>query len=176
MTTEQGHAGEEIRGLYAATRAEFMELLESVSEEAWGKQSLNPGWTNGEILAHILFGFLIVNALLPMARFWARLPRGSSRLFAGLLNAMSGPFNWINALGTRGQAKVFSRPRIGKRFDRIMKSLLSKLNRIRDNEWQKGMYYPTKWDPNFGEFMTLKEVFYYPVAHFKLHKDQIAPN
>jgi hypothetical protein len=87
---------------------------------------------------------------------------------------MTGPFNFINAIGTRGQAKVFHYDRIGKRFERVIGSLLSKMDLIRDDEWGKGMYYPTRWDPNFDEFMTLEALFRYPVAHFKLHKDQIA--
>ena len=37
----------------AAARAEFHALLDSLSEEDFRRQSLNPGWTNGEILAHM---------------------------------------------------------------------------------------------------------------------------
>jgi hypothetical protein len=36
------------------------------------------------------------------------------------------------------------------------------------------MYYPTKWDPNFEEFMTLEKLFHYPVTHFNFHLTQIA--
>ena len=45
--TIQKAIGEEL----AATRARFHSLLASLSEEDFQKQSLNPGWTNGEILA-----------------------------------------------------------------------------------------------------------------------------
>jgi len=51
-----------------ASQTKFHELLNSLSEEDFQSQSLNPGWTNGEILAHMTFGFMIVNVLLPMAR------------------------------------------------------------------------------------------------------------
>ena len=47
------------------TRASFHSLLNSLSEEDFQKPSLNPGWTNGEILAHMTFGFIIINVLLP---------------------------------------------------------------------------------------------------------------
>ena len=152
----------------------FHDLLDSLSEQDFHRQSLNPGWTNGEILAHMTFGFIIVNVLLWMARLWGQLPRGSSKWFAWLLNAFTGPFNGINALGARGQGRVFTRRRVGKIFDRAHRSLLKKVNWIREDEWEHGMYYPTKWDANFDEFMTIEKLFYYPVVHFNFHFNQIA--
>jgi hypothetical protein len=165
---------EEIHKELETTRARFHSLLASLSERDFQKQSLNPGWTNGEILAHMTFGFIILNVLLPMARLWGRLPRGSSRWFAWLLNALTRPFNWINALGARGQGRMFTRDRIGNIYDRVYFSLVKKINSIRDDEWQRGMYYPAKWDPNFEEFMTLEKLFHYPVKHFNFHLTQIA--
>ena len=159
-----------------ATRAKFHSLLASLSEQDFQKQSLNHGWTNGEIVAHMTFGFLIVNVLLPMARLWGRLPRGSSKWFARLLNALTGPFNWVNALGARGQGKIFTRKRIGNIYDRVYFSLVKKIHSIDDTEWGRGMYYPTKWDANFDEFMTLEKLFHYPVTHFNFHLTQIAHN
>lgn len=174
MTTDDHFPAEEIRTLYASTRAEFHALLASISEEDWDKQSLNSGWSNGEIFAHILFGFIILNVLLPMARLWGKFPKETSKPFAHFLNFMTKPFHWINALGARGQGKVFTYRRIGKIFDKVHASLLAKANTIEGNEWQKGMYYPTKWDPNFSDFMTLEKLLLYPVAHFKFHQNQIA--
>ena len=109
-----------------------------------------------------------------MARAWGRLPKGSSKWFAWLLNAFTGPFNWINALGARGQGKVFTRQRVGKIYDWAYFSLLRKINSIREDEWEHGMYYPTKWDSNFSDFMTLEKLFHYPVIHLNFHLGQIA--
>jgi len=155
-------------------RAEFHQLLDSFSEKDFQRQSLNPGWTNGEILAHMTFGFMIVDVLLPMTRLWGKLPKGSSKWFAWLLNSFTGLFNWFNALGARGQAKVFTHQRIGKIFDSTYFSLLKKVESIKDHEWERGMYYPTKWDANFDEFMTLEKLIHYPVVHFNFHLTQIA--
>ncbi|HEX5808812.1 MAG TPA: DinB family protein [Anaerolineales bacterium] len=164
---------EAIRLQLDTARADFHRLLATLSEQDLQKQSLNPGWTNGEILAHMTFGFLVINVLLPMARLWGRLPRGSSKWFAWLLNALTGPFNWFNALGARGQGKVFTHQRIGKIYDRVYFSLLKKIDSIQDREWEHGMYYPTKWDSNFDEFMTLEKLFKYSVTHFNFHLTQI---
>ena len=174
MRTDDLFSAKKISTLYDSTRDEFHALLESISEEDWNKQSLNSGWSNGEIFAHILFGFIILNALLPMARIWGKLPKATSKPFANFLNFITRPFNWINALGARGQGRVFTYRNVGKIFDKVLSSLLSKANTIHGDEWQTGMYYPAKWDPNFNDFMTLEKLFLYPIAHFKLHQNQIA--
>ena len=165
---------EEILAQLDAARAAFHTLLRSFSEQDFQRQSLNPGWTNGEILAHMTFGFIIINVLLPMAHLWGRLPKSSSKWFAWLLNTLTGPFNGFNALGARGQGKVFTHQRVGKIFDGAYFSLLKKINSIKDDEWERGMYYPTKWDSNFDEFMTLEKLFHYPVTHFNFHLAQIS--
>jgi hypothetical protein len=149
-------------------------LLSSLSEQDFHKHSLNPGWTNGEILAHMTFGFIILNALLSMARLWGLLPKRSSKWFAWLLNALTGTFNWINELGARGQGKVFTPNRVGNVYDRAFFSLLNKVNSIQDHEWERGMYYPMKSNANFDEFMTLEKLFYYPIVHFRFHRQQIS--
>jgi len=174
MNANSGALKEGIFRELEMTRAKFHSLLEPLSEKDFQKQSLHPGWTNGEILAHMAFGFMITNRLLPIARLWGRLPRGSSKRFAWLLNALTDPFNWINALGTRGQGKIFTRKRIGNIYDRVYFPLVKKIDSIKDEEWEHGMYFPTKWDADFDEFMTLEKLFHYPVKHFNFHVTQIS--
>lgn len=174
MSVHSQQTREEIRKELQAAQRQFHQLLDSLPESEFHKQSLNPGWTNGEILAHMTFGFTVINVLLPMARLWGKLPKGSSRWFAWLLNSLTGPFNWFNALGARAQGRIFTRQRIGKIYDGVYSALLRKLNSIADDEWGHGMYYPTKWDSNFDEFMTLEKLFHYPITHFKFHLGQIA--
>lgn len=163
-----------IRTELESTRATFHTLLGSLTEEDLRECSHNPGWTNGEILAHMTFGFIVINVLLPMARLWGCLPKGSSKWFAWLLNSLTGLFNWVNALGARFQGRVFNYERVGSVYDWVHASLLNQVDSIKDNEWQHGMYYPTKWDANFDEFMTLEKLFHYPVIHFNFHLNQIA--
>ena len=163
-----------IRSELEATRVAFHALLESLSKDDLDRQSLNPGWTNGEILAHTLFGFILLNGLLPLTRTWGRLPRDSSKPFAWLLNAATGPFNRFNALGARMQGKVFTHKRLGILFDRALVSLLIKARKIKEEEWTRGMYYPTRWDSHFSSFMTIEKLFHYPVVHFYFHLAQIA--
>jgi len=174
MYADKNSIREEILAQLASARASFHSLLAALSEQDFQKQSLNPGWTNGEILAHMTFGFLVIDVLVPVARLWGRLPKNSSKWFASLLDALTAPFNWVNALGARGQGKVFTHQRIGNIYDRVYVSLVKKVDSIGEDEWDRGMYYPTKWEGNFDEFMTLQKLFHYPVRHFNFHKTQIA--
>ena len=174
MITKPQDTRETVRAELEATRATFHVLLGSLTQENLRRRSHNPGWTNGEILAHITFGFIVVNVLLPMARLWGRLPKSSSKWFAWLLNSATGPFNWVNALGARFQGRIFNYERVGKIYDWVHASLLKQVDSIKEDEWQHGMYYPTRWDSNFDEFMTLEKLFHYPVIHFNFHLKQIA--
>jgi uncharacterized damage-inducible protein DinB len=162
-----------IRAELEATQKVFHELLDSFSEADFHRKSQNPGWTNGEILVHMMFGFIILNALLPLARLWAHLPKWTSKPFAWLLNRFTTPFNWINALGARGQARLFPYRKLRTIYDRANDRLMKLIDHIHDEEWERGMYYPTRWDSNFHEFMTIRELFHYPVKHFNFHLGQI---
>ncbi len=165
---------ESIRMELTSARDTFRRLVSSLTDADLKRKSLNPGWTNGEILAHMTFGFIVVRAFMPISRFHGRLPKAASRPFAWTLNAVTGPFNWINALGARGQGMVFSRERLPGIFDRTHFALLKQLHSVADAELRQGMYFPHKWDPDFKEFMTLEEQFRYPVVHFNSHLGQIA--
>ncbi len=162
-----------IRTELESARKVFHTLLGSLSESDMQKKSHNPGWTNGEVLAHMTFGLIILNVLLPMARIWGHLPKWTSNFFTSLLDAFTIPFNWINALGARMQGHVFTYKRIGKLYDQVYLSLMRQIDSIKDNEWDHGMYYPTQWDSNFGEFMTIEELFHYSIRHFHFHLGQI---
>jgi hypothetical protein len=45
-------------------RQEFCDMAASISEPWWARPSHNPGWTDGQLLFHVLHGFILV---LPLA-------------------------------------------------------------------------------------------------------------
>jgi hypothetical protein len=51
---------------------------------------------------------------------------------------------------------------------------VKQINSIQEDEWERGMHYPTRWDANFSDFMTIEKLFHYPVIHFNFHLGQIA--
>ena len=114
----------EILAELATTRATFHALLTPLTDADLRKPSHNPGWTNGEILFHMTFGFILILTLAPLVRLFGRLPSQFSYGFARLLNAVTGFFNWFNALGPRMGGKVFTRNRIGRLYDWVYRSLV----------------------------------------------------
>lgn len=160
---------EQILGELEATREQFHRLLDSMSEADWSSGSRNPAWTNGQLVFHMAFGFMLIPPLFSLIRFWSRRSRRASRSFAAALDSATPLFHWVNARGPRGAARVFGPERLGRKYERVHAAILRKLDTVRDDEWDAGMYYPRRWDPTFGEFMTFAELFRYPVAHFRGH-------
>jgi DinB superfamily len=163
-----------IRTELEETRLQFHRLLESLTKSDWDAPSCNPAWTNGQLLFHMAFAFILIPPLFCMIRFWSRRSRRSSHAFARALNSATPLFNWINALGPRVGARVYGRRRLGAKYDSVHIAILGKLDSVQDVEWDQGMYYPRRWDPSFGEFMTFEQLFHYPVAHFSHHQRHLS--
>ena len=130
-------------------------------------------WTNEELLFHMVFGFLVVRRLLPLVRLVSSLPPWVGRSFAALLDAGRVPFHWVNYMGSRGAALVFDRRRMGRLSDRTIAALVTSLESEQENRLHRGMPFPTSWDPYFQPYMTLAEVYAYPVLHYRHHRNQL---
>lgn len=107
----------------------------------------------------MVFGYLIVQRLLVLARVLGRLPDPVSRVFARALNAATGPFHNHN--------------RMGARLDHVIAALQGRLGREHDDAFCRGMHYPTRWDPFFNDYMTLEDIYRYPGQHFDFHVRQL---
>jgi hypothetical protein len=67
--------------------ADFHDLLDSATRAELRAPTNGTRWTNQQLLFHMLFGFLVVRALLPLVKGLGRVPDAFSRLFAAALNA-----------------------------------------------------------------------------------------
>ena len=111
-------------------RTEFHQLLaEAERQDAWDKPTHGTRWTNEQVLFHMVFGYMIVQRLLILVKVFGRLPDQVSRVFAGLLNAATRPFDVINYYGSCAAALVYNRRRMGAKIDRIIAALQRKLAR-----------------------------------------------
>ncbi|WP_286166911.1 hypothetical protein [Arthrobacter sp. AQ5-05] len=61
-------------------------------------------WTNEELLFHMVFGYMVVRALLPLVRVVGRLPRPWGRAFAAALDSATVPFDLVDYWGSRAAA------------------------------------------------------------------------
>ncbi len=155
-------------------RAMFHALLDCASDADLRRLSRGTRWTNEELLFHMLFGYIIVCALLGVVRVVGTLPRWASRAYAALLDAGVRPFDAVNYWGSRVGAVVYNRRRMGPKLDRVIASLQYHLAAADSAALSTGMHFPTTWDPFFGDYMTLGEVFRYPTQHFDFHLNQLS--
>jgi len=130
-------------------------------------------WTNGQLLWHMAFGFLIVRRLLPLVRLFDRLPDAFSRGFAATLDAGSRTFHVINYLGPVGAALVVRGPRLTRQLDRTIDALHRHLDAEPDATLSRRMHFPVRWDPFFTGAMSLLDVYHYPIEHYDFHRSQL---
>ncbi len=157
-------------------REDFHFLLNHVDADEWRAPTNGTRWTNEELLFHMVFGYMIVQKLLIIARLFGRLPTAVDRGFSSVLNAATGPFDWANYLGTRLAARIFNRRRMGAKLDRTLDDLLRSLSRETEHSLHAGMHYPSRWDPYFTDRMTLADIYRYPGRHYDHHRKQLTLN
>ncbi len=130
-------------------------------------------WTNGQMLWHMAFGYLLVRRLLPMVRLFGRLPERYSHAFAAVLNAGTRPFHYLNYAGAVGGATVFHGPRLTRQLDHTIDRLHRRLDAEPDDVLNRRMCFPVGWDPFFHDSMTLEQVYRYPTQHYDFHRAQL---
>jgi DinB superfamily len=173
MTSDIETRREHLRCELEAARQEFYDMVASISEPWWAKPSHNPGWTNGQVLFHVLLGFILVPPLAGLLVFFGHLPAVCSRIFAAILNFSTPLFNRINAVGPRAGARLLGRAGLISKFDQVHGTILKRLERVRQGDWSLAMHYPTRWDPLFKAPMHLEDLFRYPVDHLRQHRHQL---
>ena len=156
-----------------AAHQEFHAMAAAIPEHGWAAPSNNPGWTNGQVLFHVLLGFLLVPPLARLLVLFGHLPRSWGRAFAGLLNLATPLFHRINALGPRAAARTLGRAGVLRRFDQVHAGILKRLAKVQPRQWTLAMAYPTRWDPRFRNEMRLEDLFLYPVSHLRHHRSQM---
>lgn len=130
-------------------------------------------WSNEELLFHMVFGYMVVRALLPLVRVLGRLPRPWARAFANTLNTATAPFDAINYWGSKAAATVYNRHRMAEKLHRVATAAEHRLERERAESLALSMPFPTRWDPFFTPDMTLAQVYAYPTMHFDFHSRQL---
>ena len=154
-------------------RLTIHELVAHATATDLHQPSAGTRWTNEQLLFHMVFGYMVVRALLPLVRMFGRLPDSASRVFARVLNATTPGFHVINYLGSCGGARVFHGSRLTAQADRVMASLHRHLDRESSRSLERGMHFPVSWDPFFRGWMPLAEVYRYGTQHFDFHHDQL---
>jgi hypothetical protein len=154
-------------------RLDFRQLVTQATPADLRQPSNGTRWTNQQLLFHMLLGYLIVRALLPLSRLFGRLPGRASGGFAWLLNSARTPFHVINYLGSCAGARIIPPARMPGMLDHVTAALQRRMHEETDGDLGRGMHYPTTWDPFFASYMTLAELYRYPTRHYRHHRQQL---
>ena len=154
-------------------QADFRQLLGQATRADLARRTDGTRWTNEQLLFHMLFGYIIVRALLPLVAVFGRLPPGASRGYARLLDAATRPFDLINYLGPCVAVHIYGYRRMAAKLDRVLGALHRQIDAATPADLARGMRYPTRWDPFFTGYMTLADLFRYPTKHYDFHRRQL---
>lgn len=157
-----------------ASRHDLAQLLAAASAPELDRRSEGTRWTNEQLLFHMVFGYMVVRALLPLVRGVSLLPRPFGAAFAATLDALARPFHVVNYLGTCAAAEVFDRRRMLSQLDRTVASLHRSLDSLPETTLRRGMPFPRRWDPFFTDWMTVAQVFHYATQHYEFHRRQLS--
>ncbi|MFE4226543.1 DinB family protein [Arthrobacter sp. NPDC056886] len=159
---------------YSRARRDLDALLQGAAPADLHRKTDGTRWTNEELLFHMVFGYMVVRALLPLVNVVSRLPRPVGRAFAALLNAGTRPFDAVNYWGSRGAALVFNRRRMSRKLGKTIAALSRRLGHESSESLARSMPFPDRWDPFFTPLMTLNDVYAYPTHHFDFHAQQLS--
>jgi DinB family protein len=154
-------------------RLDFHQLVDHATPADLRKPSDGTRWTNQQLLFHMLFGYIVVRALLVLVRVFGLLPDSASKAFARLLNSARRPFDVINYLGSCVGARIIPATCLTRVLDRTISALQQHMKRETDTALSRGMHYPASWDPFFADYMTLADIYHYPTQHFRFHERQL---
>jgi len=154
-------------------QADFRRQLAQATPASLARRTSGTKWTNEQLLFHMLFGYMIVRALLPLVAAFGRLPDGASRGYARLLNSATRPFDLINYLGPCAAVHVYRPQRMTAKLDRVFAALHRSLDTATAEDLARGMHYPVRWDPFFSGYLTLADLYRYPTLHYDFHRRQL---
>ena len=155
-------------------RATLRRLLASADPGTLRRRSNGSRWTNEELLFHMVFGYMIVRALLILVRILGRLPAPVSRLFAAVLNFATAPFHVVNYWGVKVCRADVQPSADGGPVRSGCRIPATAFARENPRSLARSMSFPTRWDPFFTPTMTLAEVYHYPTQHFDFHRQHLS--
>lgn len=58
-------------------------------------------------------------------------------------------------------------------MDVVVRRLTRFVATASEDSLERGMHFPTGWDPYFTDYMTLRDVRHYPMQHYDHHRRQL---
>lgn len=145
---------EAVRKELEDTRAAYHELLNSLSDEDWNKKSGNPSWNVRQLMWHLGRGTEFFSEAIGQCR------RGKAP------NPPRFLIDPVNVLLTRLGSRGATRESVATKYEAAHAALVSLLDTVRDDEWQKGV-------TTYGTPYTTESSFRSAKGHFEEHQADI---
>ena len=150
ITSPASPTKEAIRRELEATRSQYHDLRNSLSEEDWNKKSGNPSWNVRQLMWHMAWA----NGYTLNGVDSCRKGKGSN------------PPNWISDFGntwiTRIGARGATKQSVAEKYEGSHAKALAALETVQDDEWQKGARV-------FNQDITVESTFKSIPERFKEH-------
>jgi len=147
------------------THKRFIELVNSIPEDAYALPTDNPAWTVGDTLYHITLGpqalaLEIWMTIHARGLFGLAMRFFPSRLFNSV-NAWVGRQNRVNHQG------------LLKAYGKAHTTIMSVLRRAREEDLIQSVIYPPDFVSDLAGEVTPERLFRYVTGHFEAHEKQL---
>jgi hypothetical protein len=149
------------------TRERFQQLLDSIPESDYPRQSDNSAWTVGDVLYHVTLGPRAI-----VFEAWMIIHARGLYQF-GMQHFPSEQFNRINAKFARRDARRLSRAGLGNSYENAHAALRFALMQVREQDFARSVIYPTGLEPMIAGEVSVERLFHYAKNHFEAHAEQI---
>jgi uncharacterized damage-inducible protein DinB len=156
MTMPQPTLYQIARDQLQAVETRFCRLLGEIPESDWDSKPAEGGWTARQQLVHM------VQVLEVLPAGIRRASTGGKRSLLG--SVPPGLRSWVNGhIIIPLKAKDETRESIAHAYQAANQVLISTLEQLGEEDWAKGMPYPS-------QYRTVEQMAYRPVEHFEEHE------
>ncbi|MGT2460826.1 DinB family protein [Sinomonas atrocyanea] len=152
---------------------DFGLIVSTAQASELGAPTRGTRWTNRQLLFHMVLGQNIVLTSIPLFGAFSRLPPGASRVWSAVLEACTGPYDWVNWAGAVAGARVLGVDAMGRMMDRTTGAILHWYDRADPEDLARGMSVPPSWDPYFSDWMDRRAILKWAPKHYRHHRAQL---
>lgn len=152
---------------------DFSGLVRRARPEELGAPTEGTRWSNRQLLFHMVLGQNIARAAIPLFGFFSHLPPGASRSWSRLLEAWTGPYNWVNWAGSAAGGQLLGTASMSRMMESTTGGIITWYDRADEAALARGMSVPPSWDPYFSPWMSRRDVLAWAPKHYRHHRRQL---
>lgn len=153
--------------------ADFSGIVQNALALELDRPTNGTRWTNRQLLFHMVLGQNIALSAIPLLGLFSRLPPAASRNWSRLLEACTGPYNWINWAGSAAAGQVLTPQGMLRMMDKTTRTIVNCYDLANEEALERGMTMPASWDPYFTPWMNRRDILTWAPNHYRHHRRQL---